>query len=72
MYSLYCNCAVTEELKKYPSMKLLPNGVFYHEEIAEKAAEVVMKAQYEYLEGKNKDLVMIKTNNYNLAVSVIS
>ncbi len=37
--------AVTEELKNYPSIKLLPNGVFYHEEIAEKAAEVVARAQ---------------------------
>jgi hypothetical protein len=31
-----------------------------------------MKAQYEYLVGKSKVLVMIKTNDYNLAVSVIS
>ncbi len=37
--------AVMEELKKYPSMKLLPNGVFYHEEIPEKAAEVLAHAQ---------------------------
>jgi ribose transport system substrate-binding protein len=37
--------AVMEELKNYPSMKLLPNGVFYHEEIAEKAADVVARAQ---------------------------
>jgi ribose transport system substrate-binding protein len=37
--------AITEELRKYPSMKLLTNGVFYHEEIAEKAAETVARAQ---------------------------
>jgi ribose transport system substrate-binding protein len=37
--------AVTEEIKKYPSMKLLPNGVFYHDEIPEKAAEVLNHAQ---------------------------
>jgi len=37
--------AVVDQLKKYPSMKLLPNGVFYHEEIAEKAAEEVARAQ---------------------------
>ena len=36
---------IMEELKKYPSMKLLPNGVFYHEEIPEKAAEVMNRAQ---------------------------
>jgi ribose transport system substrate-binding protein len=36
---------ILEDLKKYPSMKLLPNGVFYHEEIPEKAAEVVNRAQ---------------------------
>jgi ribose transport system substrate-binding protein len=37
--------AVTEELKKYPSIKLLANGVYYHDEIPEKAAEVVARAQ---------------------------
>ena len=37
--------AVVEELNRYPSMKLLPNGVFYHEELPEKAAEVVARAQ---------------------------
>jgi ribose transport system substrate-binding protein len=37
--------AVIEELNKYPSMKLLPNGVFYHEELPEKASEVVARAQ---------------------------
>jgi ribose transport system substrate-binding protein len=37
--------AVMEELKKYPSMKLLPNGVFYHEELPEKASKVVAQAQ---------------------------
>jgi ribose transport system substrate-binding protein len=37
--------AITEELKNFPSMKLLPNGVFYHEEVAEKALEVVVRAQ---------------------------
>jgi ribose transport system substrate-binding protein len=37
--------AVKEELKNYPSMKLLPNGVFYHEELPEKASEVVARAQ---------------------------
>ncbi|MGD0036015.1 MAG: substrate-binding domain-containing protein [Bacteroidota bacterium] len=37
--------AVKEELKNYPSMSLLPNGVFYHEELPEKAAEVVARAQ---------------------------
>ncbi len=36
---------VIEELKQYPSMKLLTNGVFYHAEIPEKAAETVAKAQ---------------------------
>lgn len=36
---------IIEELKKYPSMKLLPNGIFYHEEIPEKAAEVLNRAQ---------------------------
>jgi ribose transport system substrate-binding protein len=40
--------AVTEELKKYPSMKLLPNGVFYHDEIPARASEVVARAQKEY------------------------
>ena len=37
--------ALIDELKKYPKMKLLPNGIFYHEEIPEKAAEVVARAQ---------------------------
>jgi ribose transport system substrate-binding protein len=37
--------AVMEELKKYPSMKLLTNGVFYHDEIPQKAAEVLANAQ---------------------------
>jgi len=37
--------AVEEELKKYPSMRLLPGGIFHHEEISEKAAEVVANAQ---------------------------
>jgi ribose transport system substrate-binding protein len=37
--------AITEELGKYPSMRLLPKGVYYHEEIAEKAVEVVARAQ---------------------------
>jgi ribose transport system substrate-binding protein len=37
--------AVQEELKKHPSMKLLPNGIFYHEETPEKAAEVMNRAQ---------------------------
>jgi ribose transport system substrate-binding protein len=37
--------AAIKELKNYPSMKLLPNGVFYHEELPEKAAEVVARAQ---------------------------
>jgi ribose transport system substrate-binding protein len=34
-----------EELKKYPSMKLLPNGVFYHDELPEKTSETVVRAQ---------------------------
>jgi len=38
---------ITEELKKYPSMKLLANGVYYHDEIPEKAASVVARAQKE-------------------------
>jgi len=37
--------AVNEELKKYPNMKLLANGIFYHDELPEKAAEVVNHAQ---------------------------
>ena len=37
--------AIIEELKNYPSMKLLSNGVYYHEEIAEKAAAVVAREQ---------------------------
>ena len=40
--------AVLQELKNYPSMKLLPNGVFYHDELPEKASEVVARAQKEY------------------------
>ena len=36
---------VMEELKKYPDMKLLENGVFYHEETPEQAAEAVNRAQ---------------------------
>jgi ribose transport system substrate-binding protein len=38
---------IIEELKKYPSMKLLANGVYYHDEIAEKAANTVARAQKE-------------------------
>ena len=37
--------AVREELKKHPNMKELPNGVFYHQETPEKAAEAVANAQ---------------------------
>jgi ribose transport system substrate-binding protein len=37
--------AIIEGLKNYPSMKLLANGVFYHDEIAEKAAEAFTRAQ---------------------------
>jgi ribose transport system substrate-binding protein len=37
--------AVLDELKKHPSMKLLTNGIYYHEETPEKAAEVVANAQ---------------------------
>jgi len=37
--------AIIEELNKYPSMKLLPNGVFYHDELPEKAVETVVRAQ---------------------------
>lgn len=37
--------AAKEELKNYPSMSLLTNGVFYHEELPEKAAEAVARAQ---------------------------
>jgi len=37
--------AAIEELKKYPAMKLLPNGIYYHDEIPEKAADVVNRAQ---------------------------
>jgi ribose transport system substrate-binding protein len=36
---------ITEELKKHPAMKLLQNGIFYHDEIPEKAAEVLNRAQ---------------------------
>ncbi len=36
---------VKDELKKYPNMKLLePNGVFYHQETPEKAAEAIAQA----------------------------
>jgi ribose transport system substrate-binding protein len=37
--------AVKEELKNHPSMQLLPNGVFYNEELPEQASEVVNRAQ---------------------------
>ena len=37
--------AVKEELKKHPNMKELSNGVFYHQETPEKAAEAVANAQ---------------------------
>jgi ribose transport system substrate-binding protein len=37
--------AVQAELKKYPSMKLLHNGIFYHDEIPEKSLEVLIHAQ---------------------------
>jgi ribose transport system substrate-binding protein len=37
--------AVLEELKNYPSMKVAVNGICYHEEIPEKAAEVVSRMQ---------------------------
>ena len=37
--------AVLEELKNYPSMSLVPNGIYYHDELPEKAAEVVARAQ---------------------------
>ena len=40
--------AAIDELKKYPSMRLLQNGVFYHDEVPEKAAEVVNHAQKTY------------------------
>ena len=36
---------VKEELKKYPEMKLLPDGVFYHPETPEQAAEAANTAQ---------------------------
>ena len=36
---------VKEELAKHPDMKLLEDGVFYHEETPEKAAEAVNAAQ---------------------------
>jgi ribose transport system substrate-binding protein len=36
---------VKEELKKYPDMKLLPDGVFYHPETPEQAVEAVNTAQ---------------------------
>jgi ribose transport system substrate-binding protein len=36
---------VKEELKKFPKMKVLePNGVFYHQETPEKAAEAIASA----------------------------
>jgi ribose transport system substrate-binding protein len=37
--------AVLEELKKYQSVELVNNGIYYHEEIPEKAAEVMAQAQ---------------------------
>ena len=37
--------AVLEELKNYPSMKIAVNGICYHAEIPEKAAEVVSRTQ---------------------------
>lgn len=37
--------SILEELKKHPSMRLLTNGIYYHEETPEKAAEVVANAQ---------------------------
>ena len=40
-------------------MKLFCHGVFYCEETEEKVGKVFMKVQYEYLEGKSKDLVKI-------------
>ena len=40
--------AIAGEIKKYPSMKILPDGVFYHAEIPEKAAEMVARAQKKY------------------------
>ncbi|MCS7049361.1 MAG: substrate-binding domain-containing protein [Verrucomicrobiae bacterium] len=36
---------VQEELAKYPEMKLLPDGIFYHAETPEQAAEAVNIAQ---------------------------
>lgn len=36
---------VKDELKKYPDMTLLPDGVFYHPETPEQAAEAVNTAQ---------------------------
>ncbi len=36
---------VKDELKKYPDMKLLPDGVFYHPETPEQAVEAVNTAQ---------------------------
>jgi hypothetical protein len=32
---------------------------------------VIIKGQYVYVEAKNKDIVDIKTNNYNIAVSIV-
>jgi ribose transport system substrate-binding protein len=37
--------AFTEELQNYPGMKLLTNGVLYHKEIPQKAADAVARAQ---------------------------
>jgi ribose transport system substrate-binding protein len=37
--------SVVEELKKYPSMELLPNGIFYQNENPEHAAAAVARAQ---------------------------
>ena len=36
---------VREQLAKYPNMQLISNGVFYHTETPEKAAEAVQQAQ---------------------------
>jgi ribose transport system substrate-binding protein len=37
--------AISEELKKFPSMKLLSNGIFYTEETPEKTAELINRTQ---------------------------
>jgi ribose transport system substrate-binding protein len=36
---------IMEELKKHPGMRLLPDGIFYHPETPEQAAEAVNRAQ---------------------------